>query len=411
MINRVVFQNYVKENGPIKISIAGAGYIAKGLVNQISLIDGVRIVAIASKTRSKAEALAKIINDEHICVLDSVDEIPNTDADFIIDLTGDVETGARLAVKALKNNKHFMASAETDATVGPVLAELARKKGLIYTNMWGDEPGLTKGLFDYVDLLGFDVIAIGKFKGYHNNYATPESVSPWAEKSGQNPVVISSFADGSKMSMEMAVLANSTGFLPDVRGMNMPEGKLSDVTRLMSLKEEGGVLNKKRVLEVIRGAEPSGAVFAVVRTNNRDISDSFKYYKLGDGPSYLFYTPYHLPGIEMIFGIIESLILNKASIEPIGRPICDVVSIAKRDLSVGDILDDIGGFDYFGMVDIAENADEVNALPLGLASSAKVVKSISKGELITYSHVVVNNHPVCEELRLEYKKMLKDKSK
>lgn len=405
MISKKLLEKYVTENGEIKIAIAGAGYISLGLINQIVLCKGIKVVGISSKTKSKAEYLAAKL-PYTIEIFDDVVLLTETDADIIIDLTGDVEIGSQLGVAAIQNNKHFVASAESDATVGPVLAKMARTKGLIYSNMWGDEPGLIKGLYDYADILGFEIIAIGKFKGFHNPYATPESVKPWAEKSLQNPTVISSFADGSKMSLEMTVVSNATGFVPDKRGMHLPKGNLDEIATLLKLKEEGGILSKKGVIEVILGAQPSGGVYALIRTDNPEIIASMSYYKQGDGPNYLLYIPYHMPGIEMVYGIIEMMILKKAIVEPMGKPVSDVMAFAKKDLFVGDILGKIGGFEYYGEIEVATVARNIKALPLGLAKDAVMLKDVKKGDIITEDCVDIKNHPITIELRKEFDKLL-----
>ncbi len=407
MITRKMYDEFLKQNGSIKIAIAGAGYMALGLVNQINLCGGIEVVAISSKTRAKAENLSSKLKDSNTIIMDNIDELVKSDAQFILDLTGNVEVGARLGVASLENGKHFMASAETDATVGPVLAKIARKKDLIYSNMWGDEPGLIKGLYDYAELLGFEIIAIGKFKGYHNTQANPDTVKPWADKSGQNPFVISSFADGSKMSMEMTVTSNATGFIPDVRGMHLPKGSLEEVADLLKLKSEGGIISQKKVIEVIVGAKPSGGIFIVIRSENPEIMASMNYYKQGEGPNYLLYMPYHMPGIEMIYGVIEMMMLKKSMVEPLDIPVSDVLCLAKRDLTIGDKLGPIGGYDYYGEIESAEIADQLDALPLGMASDAVMLKAIKQGEIITRESVKINNHPVCEILRAEFKNMIK----
>lgn len=406
MLSKKILNSYVLENGPIKIAVAGAGYIAKGLFNQISLISGVEVTAIMSKTPEKVKYLVNILPEQDIKIVNNIEDLIDTDADLIVDLTGDVELGAQIAELTINNNKHILVNTETDATVGPVLAEMAREKNVMYTNMWGDEPGLTKSLYDYADVLGFEIIAIGKFKKFHDPYANPDTVLPWAKQSNQNPVVIASFADGSKLSMEMAVISNATGLVPDVCGMHMPQGKFEDVNDLLKLKSEGGILNKKGVLEVIKGPEPSGGVFALIRTENEDIIKSLQYYKQGDGPNYMLYIPYHMPGIEILYGIIENFILNKSVIEPQTKPVSDAIAFAKRDLEVGMTLEDIGGFDYFGKVEVAQKAKAQNALPLGMAPDAKVLRAVKKGELITMADVEIQNHETCARLRERYNELV-----
>lgn len=407
MLSKSIVERYISEHGRIRVAIAGAGYMTSGLLNQNSLTDRLEIVAIASRSRDKIVALVEGHGLHDTLILDSVLDIPKQDVDVVIDLTGDVESGARIAYEAIQNGRHILCSAETDSTVGPVLAELAREAGVIFTSMWGDEPGLIKGVYDYAEVLGFDIFAVGKFKGFHDMDANPDSVKPWADLSGQNPVVISSFADGTKLAMEMTVVSNGTGFEPDVTGMNLPRGEFDDVLPMMKLKEDGGILSRSGVIEVIVGPKPGGAVFVLVRTENAEILESFKYYKMGDGPYYMLYYPYHMPGIEMLYGIYEMLILNKSCLEPMGAPVSDVMTIAKRDLKAGNILGDIGYYDYCGIIATVKVASEADALPAGLAKDAVMVRDVAKGEIVRWADVEVRNHDFCVELRQRFDQMVK----
>ena len=408
MISKQMIDNYIRHNGKIRVAVAGAGYIAKGLINQIVKTGYIDLVAIASRDMDKTIKFAEDHGFSSDLVLSSVNDIPYQDAQIIIDLTGDVETGAEIALASIKEKKHIISSAETDAAVGPVLAEMAREAGVIFTNMWGDEPGLIKGLYDYGQVVGFDVVALGKFKGFHNPYSTPETVKPWADKSGQNPVVISSFADGSKMSMEMSVVCNATGFVPDVTGMHLPEGTLDTVTDILKLKSEGGILTRTGVVEVVKGVQPSGGIYAVVRTDNPEVAASMSYYKMGSGPNYMLYLPYHMPGIEMIYGIYEMMLLGKSVVESKGKPVCDVMSIAKKDLKPGDILGPIGNFEYTGTIAEVSVAREADALPIGLAKNGEVIRPVAKGNVISMADVIIKEHDVCLELRKRYNAMIQD---
>lgn len=398
-MNKKMVTAYVAENGPITVAIAGAGYMAKGFLNQVRRTDAVKVVAMASRTRQKAEALCRSHGAEDARIYDSVLALTESKAQILMDLTGDVETGAKLAEGAIEAGMHIMTSAETDATVGPMLARKARAAGVIYSNMWGDEPGLIKGLYDYADTLGLEVAVLGKFKGFHDMYATPDSVKPWADKSGQNPTVISSFADGTKLAMEMTVLSNATGFLPDVRGMHLKRGAFEDVLTMLRTKEQGGILNSEKVIEVMVGPKPGGAVFALVKTDNPEVVDALKYYKMGDGPLYMLYYPYHLPGIEMIYGLYEMMLLGKSPIEPLGDPVSDVMAVAKRDLSPGDVLGDIGYFDYTGVIERYTVSSEIGALPAGLAKGAIMVNSVKKGDIIHMADVEIRGHDTCLKYR------------
>lgn len=406
MINRNLLDAYKIEHGNIKVAIAGAGYISKGLIQQITLLDFIDVVSIYSKTRAPIIALLKDANLPLSIIADDIDDFCSCDADIVVELTGDTEFGCELALATLAANKHFVVSAETDALVGPVLAELFREKDLIYSNMWGDEPGLIKHLYNYADVLGFGIVAVGKFKGFHDSFANPDSVLPWAEKSGQKPTMIASFADGSKMSMEMTIVSNATGLIADVPGMHLAKGTLEDIVGLLKLKEDGGILNQTGVIEVVCGVEPSGGVFAVITTDKPEILDSLSYYKMGDGPNYLLYLPYHMPGIEALYGLYVNVVEHQSVVRPIGTPVSDVITRAKRDLKKGDTLDCIGGYDYYGEMTSAELSVNDRALPLGLATGATLLVDVNKGEPISFDHVEIRGHKDGCQLRVRFSEMV-----
>lgn len=406
MINRNLLEAYKIEHGNIKVAIAGAGYISKGLIQQITLLDFIDVVSIYSKTRAPIIALLKDANLPLSIIADNVEDFCASDADIVVELTGDTEFGCELGLATLAANKHFVVSAETDALVGPVLAERFREKGLIYSNMWGDEPGLIKHLYNYADVLGFGIVAVGKFKGFHDSFANPDSVLPWAEKSGQKPTMIASFADGSKMSMEMTIVSNATGLVADVPGMHLAKGTLEDIVDLLKLKEDGGILNQTGVIEVVCGVEPSGGVFAVISTDKPEILDSLSYYKMGDGPNYLLYLPYHMPGIEALYGLYVNVVEHQSVVRPLGAPVSDVITRAKRDLKKGDQLDCIGGYDYYGEMTSAELSVEHNALPLGLATGARLLVDIKQGEPILFQDVEIQGHIDGRKLRQRFSEMV-----
>ena len=266
--------------------------------------------------------------------------LAEADVDIVVDCIGDIELGAALGLSVIGNKKHFIANPEMDVTVGPVLSKMAKNVGVVYSGAEGDEPGVIMNLYRYVKILGLDVVAVGKFKNYYDKHATPTSVKPWAERYGYNPYKISSFTDGSKLNIEMSLVANATGLLPDVRGMHLPQGTLDTITNILRKKEDGGILSSYGAIEVVRGVEPSSGVYVVATTTHHRIQKDLEYYKMGSGPNYLFYRPYHLCSFEMAIGVVRAVIDNDSTIAPLEKPIADVVTVAKRNLREGETLDD-----------------------------------------------------------------------
>jgi predicted homoserine dehydrogenase-like protein len=414
-----------KDRNPIKMAVVGTGFIGRGLINQVNLMKGIRTVAVANRNIDKAievvnglgenvkYVICKNTNEADTAIKDGKIAVTNnpliltgTNVDIVVDCTGDPQFGADLALSAIKNNKHFIANPEMDATVGPVLNKMAKEKGIVYSGAEGDEPGVIMGLYRYIALLGLEVVSAGKFKGYYNPHATPLSVKPWADKAEQSPIKICSFADGTKMSIEMTLVSNATGLVPDVRGMNVPTATLDTLTDILKTKEEGGILSRAGAVEVVRGVEPSGGVFVIARTEHPRIRKDLKYYKMGNGPNYLFYRPYHLCSFEMAIGVARAVLYKEATISPIGSPVADVFAVAKRDLNPGDELDAIGGFTFYGLIEHAYITKRERLLSVGLAQGAKIVKKIRKDTPITLNDVELNSDLSVWKLRQQYNEML-----
>ena len=409
-----------KAKNPVKIGVAGAGFLGRGLVNQISRMQGLRVVALAARRPEQAgavlnqagkdvkyrrchdlESLQKAIACGEVGVVTDPLLLAGADLDIVVDCTGDPEAGAALGCAAIKAGRNFIANPETDATAGAALKALADKAGVVYSGADGDEPGVIMNLYNYVSLLGLEIVAAGKFKGYLNHFATPATVKTWARLFAQHPYKIASFADGPKMNMEMAIVANATGLSPDTRGMNCPRGTLEEVARLMQKREDGGVLSNTGVVEVVLGAEPSGAVFVVATVTHPQIKKDLQYLKMGDGPNYLFYRPYHLCGMELGIAIARAVLAGEATIAPAGSPVAEVLAVAKRDLRPGEVLDQIGGYTFYGLIDRAAVVRRENLLPAGLAPGARVLRPVKAGHPLTMDDVELKPDSVLRQLYLQ----------
>ncbi len=406
-----------KNNDPIKVGIAGSGFIGRGLIHQIERIKGIRLTAVANRNLEKAllvlkqagkrkseikvctkdQELKKAATDGKIAVLNNVFYLIQADVDIIVDCTGDPVPGAILAKSALDIGRHFIAAPEMDSIAGPSLKKIADTKGVVYSGADGDEPSVTWGLVRYVSMLGFKIVAAGKFKGFYNPFANPDTVKPWAIQYEQNPYMIASFADGTKMNIEMAILANASGLIPDKRGMHCPEGTLHAIPDILQTKEQGGILSSTGVVEVVLNVEPSGGVFVVASTTNQQMKKDLKYLKMGCGPNYLFYRPYHLCSIEMVTSIIRAAIHGEASIAPQKR-VAGVLTVAKRDLKPGDILDKIGGYNFFGQIDKECMIREQGLLPVALAPGVRIIKNKKQKEPITFEDVEIETDSLLYKL-------------
>ena len=383
----------------IGVGLIGAGKMGRTIIHQIRLAKGIRLAAVAEIYVERAvEALRKAgYRDEEIRSVRSLEEaeragdgvVVTSDAsilmelnsvDVIIDATGAVEVGARMGYEAIMRRKNYvMMNAEADATFGPLLARLAELAGVVYTGDLGDEPGTVMHyLYDPFKSMGFRVVAAGKGKNNPlQRYATPESVSADAEKKKLNPRILASFVDGTKTMVEMTILSNATGLLPDRRGMHGPKASVRELSEIFKGKDRGGILENEGVVDYVIGIAPG--VFIVVDTEDEEVKENFKYLRVGEKPPYAFYRPYHLPGNETVLSAVWAVIYETPIIAPIGH-FSDAVAFAKKDLSAGEVIDGIGGHTVYGLIERREISRDEGLLPIGLSEGAKLRRSVRRDE-------------------------------
>jgi predicted homoserine dehydrogenase-like protein len=319
--------------------------------------------------------------------------------DAIVESTGEVEFGASVTLRAIEHRKHvILMNAELDATVGPILKVYADRAGVVITNVDGDQPGVVMNLFRWVKTIGYRPVLAGNIKGMLDHYRTPETQKRFAEANKQSPKMVTSFADGTKLSFEMAVVANATGFRTAKRGMHGPAcAHANDASKLFDLKEllAGGIV------DYILGAEPGPGVFVLGYSDDPIKQQYMKYFKMGDGPLYVFYTPYHLPHVETPVTVARAVLFHDAAITPLGAPVCDVITIAKRDLRAGEELDGIGGFTCYGTIENSDVCRRDNLLPMGLSEGCILKRDIRKDDAIACADVEFPATRLCDTLRAE----------
>lgn len=411
------------ENKPIKVGLVGAGFMGKGIALQIcKYVPGMELVAIANRNLDKAkfaynqagveetfevtttnELDKNILNGLYSVTNDPLLLCKAAGIDAIIEVTGAVEYAAKVTMCAIENKKHVvLMDAELDGTVGPILKVYADKAGVIVTNADGDQPGVMMNLYRFVKTLGVKPVLIGNIKGLHDPYRNPTTQQAFAEKWGQNPVMVSSFADGSKISFEQAIVANGTGMRVAKRGMlgpTVPSGThLKDVLDLYPLEE---LLQGPGIVDYIVGAEPAPGVF-VLGTHDDPIQQHYlNLYKLGEGPLYLFYTPYHLCHFEVPQTVARAVLFKDAALTPLDKPYVEVVAIAKTDLKAGDTIDGIGEYMTYGVCENADTTLAENLLPIGVAENCILKRDIPKDQALTYDDVILPEGRLIDRLRKE----------
>jgi len=407
------------EGNPIRLGLVGAGYMGRGIALQIlKYVKGMRLSVISNRTLAEAEKAYAGGGVDEVQTVDTVLQLEDAIAkgrhaitdnplliceangiDAVVEVTGAVEFSARVAMKAIEHGKHLiLMNAELDATIGPILKVYADRAGVIVTTSDGDQPGVIMNLYRYVDAIGFKPVLAGNMKGLQDPYRTPETQKGYAEKYKQKPQMVTSFADGTKISMEMAVVANATGLKAGKRGMYGPRCEhVNDAVNLFPMDQllNGGLV------DYILGAEPAPGVFVLGYNENPIQQQYMNYYKMGDGPIYVFYTPYHICHFETPITVARAVLFKDAAAAPIGKSVCDVITAAKRDLKAGEMLDGIGGFTCYGMIENIDVSLAEDLLPMGLSKGCHLKRDIPKDYIITYADVELPIGRLVDKLRAE----------
>ncbi len=394
-----------REGNPVRVGLVGAGYMGRGIAIQIiQAVPGMSLPVIYNRTLETAQQAYRQAGLDDIQVVESISQLDENilsgrasvtnDAslvcqskhiDVIIEVTGTTDFAAGVVLDAIRNKKHVvLMNAELDATLGPILKVKADNAGVVITNSDGDQPGVIMNLFRFVRSIGCRPVLAGNMKGLQDPYRTPATQEGYATKYQQKPAMVTSFADGTKISMEMAVVANATGFKTGKRGMYGP--RCAHVNQAPELFPKDQML-EGGIVDYVLGAEPAPGVFVIGYQDNPLQQKYLNYYKMGDGPFYVFYTPYHLCHLEAPLTAARAVLFHDAAIAPIGRPVCDVVAVAKQDLVEGAIIDGIGGFACYGVLENADVSLAERFLPMGLALGCRLKRTISKDSPITYEDV------------------------
>lgn len=409
------------ENRPIRVAMVGAGFMGQGLTNQITnSVPGMRMVAVQNRNIERAfhvykysgldniveattqtQVDAAIVAGKPVVTQDAFLLARSEHVDIVVDVTGSVEFGAHVVLEAFKHGKDvLLVNAELDGTIGPILQTYAKKYGVIMSACEGDEPGLQVNLYRWVKGLGLIPRVIGNVKGLQDRYRNPTTQKGFAEQWGQNPAMVTSFADGTKISFEQSIAANAAGFSVLNRGMSrgveykgdvMDIGKLYDIDQL---REVGGVV------DYVVGT-PHTKIYCLAEHPDPKQQHYLKLYKMGDGPLYPFFVPYHLVHFEIHNAIARVVLFRDEVAPPLAGPFVEVCAVAKRDLKAGETLDEYGMYMTYGE---AVNVDEMSSqhyLPEGLVEGCILKKDIKKDAVLCYEDVILPAGRLADRLRAE----------
>ncbi|MBV9064589.1 MAG: Gfo/Idh/MocA family oxidoreductase [Methylobacteriaceae bacterium] len=402
---------------PVRVVLIGAGKFGSMFLSQVPTTPGLEVAGIADLSPDRAREACRAVGWDEARITatkftdDAAAAIARDDIEVVIEATGNPAAGIRHARLAIAAGKHtVMVNVEADALVGPLLADEARRAGIVYSLAYGDQPALTAELVDWARGAGFRVVAAGKGTKYLPLYHTVTPNDVWthygltpgeAKRAGMNPQMFNSFLDGTKSAIEMVAIANATGLDVPANGLAFPPCGVDDLPHVLRPRSAGGVLDHAGIVEVVSSLERDGrpvfrdlrwGVYVVIEASNDYAAACFKQYglKTDDSGRYAAtYKPYHLIGLELGISVLSAALRK----EPTGQPRefrGDVVAIAKRDLEAGEMLDGEGGYTVWGRAIPAATSLALGALPIGLAHRLPLVRNVPQGEVLRWSDVDVS---------------------
>jgi predicted homoserine dehydrogenase-like protein len=409
------------EGKPIRVALVGAGFMGRGFVNQVvNSVPGMELAAIVNRTQANAErafreagvteweivddaqGLDKALGRGVPAITSSYQAVCESESiDAIVEATGHVEFGAHVVTAAIEGGKHVvLLNAEVDGTVGSILKAKADAKGVVLSGCDGDQPGVQLNLVRFVKGIGLTPLVCGNIKGLQDEYRTPTTQQAFAVKWGQDPYMVTSFADGTKISFEQAIVANATGMTVQKRGMRGTDhrGHVDELTSTYDVEElraAGGYV------DYVVGSQPGPGVYVLATHDDPKQRHYLNLYKLGEGPLYSFYTPYHLCHFEVPMTVARAVLFGDATMAPLGAPTVEVVTTAKRDLPAGTTIDGLGGYDTYGVAERADVTAEQKLLPMGVAEGSVTTRDIAKDEVLTYADVTLPPGRLVDALRIE----------
>ena len=416
---------------PVRVALIGAGKFGSMFLAQGPHTPGLEVATIVDLDPQRAREACRTVGWDSAriettkFISDGIAAIKDGAIEVVVEATGNPAVGIRHARAAIAAGKHIvMVNVEADVLAGPLLAEEARKAGVVYSLAYGDQPALTAEMVDWARATGFRVVAAGKGTKYLPIYhdVTPKDVwshygltAAEAQSAGMNPQMFNSFLDGTKSAIEMAAIANATGLDVPAHGLLFPPCGVDDLPHIMRPRDKGGVLEKSGVVEVVSSLERDGrpvfrdlrwGVYVVLEAPNDYAADCFKQYGLKTDASGRFaamYKPYHLIGLELNISVLSAALRN----EPTGQPRDfrgDVAAVAKRDLRAGEMLDGEGGYTVWGKLMPAQASLKAGALPIGLAHGVKLKADVAHGAVVGWNDVEIDSANDTVTVRREMEK-------
>jgi predicted homoserine dehydrogenase-like protein len=395
-------ERHASRNGDARIAVIGAGYVGEGIVNQLKRAPGMFPSLIVNRTvdravdayatagydrsqiviSDKADELADAIMAGIPAITESADVVPELPVDIVVEATGALSYGAEVIIAALEAGKDVVSfNAEVDGLLAYLFHDKARSNNAIYTIADGDQPGVILRHMEQVEGMGFKVTAALNCKRHLDVHQTPSSGADYASRDATSSIMTTAFGDGTKMQVEQVCVANATGMVPDKRGMHGIQTTLEEAAA-----DIPAALSGPGKVDFTHQGDFGAGVGVIGRHETPELVEkSMRFYKMGDGPDYFFFRPYHLVHLELPMTIAD-IVLDREPLATVDAPhVAEVVAMAKKDLAAGERLDCIGGFTVYGLADTMEGADGL--LPVGLVNYATMVNDVAQDAAIALADV------------------------
>jgi predicted homoserine dehydrogenase-like protein len=417
---------------PAPIGLVGAGRMGRGIVDQVATMVGMRVRAVADLDGDRAlRAFTEngwtpgdvLLTEDHAAAADAIRAgkavatrdpllVPALPLEAVVEATGDPATGAQVAAASIDAGRHtVMLNVEADVVVGPLLAERARRRSVVYTLAAGDQPGAIFEMVEWARTLGFEIVCAGRgtvlFPDDH--HATPETYAEIAARNRMNPKMYNEFRDGTKSQLEMVAVSNVLGMPPERRGMHEPFCRWQDLGRVFALRSDGGLLEAPGVVDMANAVAPDGryvhedkvfpGVFVVVTSPHPGVRSAMAaLFEPGFGgtaqqwgPNWGLFRPYHLACVEVPMSVARAIVQGRPTGDAQGGPVAELIAVAKRDLWPGDELDGGGGYTVYGLSERIEVARREGLLPFGFAyEGTRVVRPVRRDEPLARADVEVD---------------------
>lgn len=395
---------------PLRVVIVGAGAMGKGLAYQCLVTPGIECVGLADIRIDRAVECAEWLDQPyeivrttgelhdavqrgHLAICEDGELLARCEvSDAFIESSNAIAPAAQFSRTAIEHGMHLvLMNAEIDLIFGPYLRQLAEQHEVVYTSCDGDQHGVIKRLIDQVRLWDFDIVMAGNIKGFLDRYANPTTIIPEADKRNLDYKMCTAYTDGTKLCIEMALVANALGYRTSVPGMHGPRADhVHEAAELFDFDQlwDGG----QPVVDYILGAQPGGGVYVVGHCENPYQQAMMRYYKMGEGPYYVFYRPYHLCHVEAMQCVAEAALDGYSLLEPTCGLQTNVFAYAKRDLRRGEVLDGIGGYTCYGLIENCAPPAQPAGLPICLAEDVTLQRDIKMDEPILLGDVAYDEH-------------------